>query len=138
MTVGEANRAPTLDPVGNQSVDEQTLLSFTATASDPDLPANTLLFSLVGAPAGAVIDPNLGDFTWTPTEGQGPGVYVFDIVVTDIDTSDILLTIDESAISENGGSATGTVSITTPLTSLELSLSTASLMWTKKEYTKRC
>ncbi|MBT8215353.1 MAG: tandem-95 repeat protein, partial [Acidimicrobiia bacterium] len=83
VTVGEANVAPTLDPIGNQSVDEQSLLSFTATASDPDLPANTLLFSLVGAPAGAIIDPNLGDFTWTPTEGQGPGVYVFDVVVTD-------------------------------------------------------
>jgi parallel beta-helix repeat protein len=81
VTVGEDNVAPTLDPVGDQSVDELSLLSFTATASDPDAPANTLLFSLVGAPAGAIIDPNTGDFTWTPTEAQGPGSYVFDVVL---------------------------------------------------------
>ena len=48
-------------------------LSFTATASDPDAPVNTLLFSLSGEPIGAIIDPNTGDFSWTPTEAQGPG-----------------------------------------------------------------
>ena len=34
-------------------------------------------------PAGAAIDPVSGVFTWTPTEAQGPGVYTFDVVVTD-------------------------------------------------------
>ena len=29
------------------------------------------------------IDPNSGDFSWTPTEAQGPGSYTFDVVVRD-------------------------------------------------------
>ena len=73
VTVNEVNVAPVLDPIGDQTVDEQTLLTFTATATDADLPANTLTFSLSGEPAGAAIDPVTGVFTWTPTEAQGPG-----------------------------------------------------------------
>ena len=73
VTVNEVNVAPVLEAVGDQTVDEQTLLSFTATATDADVPANGLLFSLSGEPVGASIDPNSGVFTWTPTEGQGPG-----------------------------------------------------------------
>ena len=79
----EVNAAPALDPVGDQHTEEQVLLTFTATASDPDVPADTLTFTLVAAPVGAVIDPASGVFTWTPSETQGPGVYSFDIVVTD-------------------------------------------------------
>jgi hypothetical protein len=83
VAVNEANLAPVLDSIGDWMVDEQTELSFTATASDPDLPANSLTFSLVGAPEGATINASTGDFTWTPTEAQGPESYTFDIVVTD-------------------------------------------------------
>ena len=48
-------------------------LTFTATATDADLPANTLTFSLdAGAPAGGMtIDASTGVFTWTPTEAPG-------------------------------------------------------------------
>jgi hypothetical protein len=51
---------------------EMAPYTFTATATDPDLPAQTLTFSLVGAPAGAAIDSSSGVFSWTPTEAQGP------------------------------------------------------------------
>ena len=57
---------------------------FTATASDPDDPANLLAFSLSGEPAGASITAG-GVFSWTPTEAQGPGSYTFDVVVTETD-----------------------------------------------------
>ena len=41
-------------PIGNQTVNEGSTLTFTATATDADLPANTLTFSLDAAsPAGA-------------------------------------------------------------------------------------
>ena len=84
MTVTSINDAPVLAPIGAKSIDEGTLLSFTATATDVDLPANTLTFSLdAGAPAGASIDPATGVFTWTPTEAQGPGVYPVTVRVTD-------------------------------------------------------
>ena len=40
VTVNEVNVAPVLAAIGNQSVDERSLLTFTATATDADLPAN--------------------------------------------------------------------------------------------------
>ncbi len=42
ITVNDTNTAPVLDPIGNQSVDELSTLTFTATASDSDLPVDTL------------------------------------------------------------------------------------------------
>ena len=84
-TVDVINVAPTLDPIGAQAGDEEAAITFTATASDPD-PADNLSFGLAGEPVGAAIDPSIGVFTWTPTEAQGPGVYTFDVVVTDSGT----------------------------------------------------
>ncbi len=83
ITVTEVNLAPSLTPIAPQSGAELTTITFDALAGDPDLPSNTLAFILSGAPAGASIDPATGAFTWTPTEAQGPGVYTFDITVTD-------------------------------------------------------
>jgi hypothetical protein len=93
VTVNEVNVAPVLDPVGAQAGDEDTVIGFTATASDADLPANTLTFSLEdgagSVPVGAAIGVFSGVFTWTPTEAQGPGVYSFDVVVTDDGTPNL-------------------------------------------------
>jgi hypothetical protein len=84
ITVYEVNNAPVLHSIGNKSANEEALLSFSAVASDVDLPPNTLTFSLdPGAPAGANIHPTTGAFTWTPTEIQGPGVYPVTVRVTD-------------------------------------------------------
>jgi hypothetical protein len=59
------------------------LLTFTATATDADIPVQTLTYSLSGTvPAGASIT-SAGVFTWTPTEAQGPGDYTFGVVVSD-------------------------------------------------------
>jgi len=53
IVVNEVNLPPILSPIPNQTNSEQTLITFTATASDSDIPANTLTFSLdPGAPAG--------------------------------------------------------------------------------------
>jgi CSLREA domain-containing protein len=99
IAVGEVNQGPDLTDPGDQTVDEETPLTFLAMATDPDLPANDLLFELVGAPAGAAIDPGTGEFTWIPTEMQGPGVYSFDIVVSDqgspvmTDTESVTVTV---------------------------------------------
>ena len=57
-------------------------MTFIATAFDVDVPVQTLLFSLGGSvPSGAGITGG-GVFTWSPTEGQGPDVYTFDVVVS--------------------------------------------------------
>lgn len=79
VTVTEANRAPIIDPIADITADDSTLLAFTATATDPDVPANHVSFSLGnGAPAGAAIDPATGRFTWTPAPAQAD---VYQIVV---------------------------------------------------------
>src|SRR5207253_3083892 len=79
VTVNEVNQAPVLGAIGDQTVDEQTLLGFTATATDADLPPNTLTFSLsagttgctlvtsCAVPVGATINGTSGAFSWTPT-----------------------------------------------------------------------
>src|SRR5262249_11443733 len=77
------NTAPLLDPIGNQTVDEGSPLSFTAIATDPESPAQSLTYSLIGAPEGASINPATGEFSWTPTEAQGPGSFTFTVRVTD-------------------------------------------------------
>ena len=81
--VNEVNVAPVLGAIGNKTTPWGNLLTFTATATDHDLPANILTFSLVGAPAGATINVSTGVFSWTPTEAQGPGTYSFTVKVTD-------------------------------------------------------
>jgi hypothetical protein len=42
LTVTEVNVAPVLGAIGNKNASEGTALTFTATATDVDLPANTL------------------------------------------------------------------------------------------------
>ncbi|MEW4568952.1 PKD domain-containing protein [Tautonia sp. JC769] len=78
-----ANTAPLLDPVGDQEIDELTELTFVVTASDQDVPAHGLTFSLLDAPEGASIDPLTGVFSWTPTEAQGPESYSVILQVSD-------------------------------------------------------
>jgi VCBS repeat-containing protein len=86
VRVYDINVAPVLGPIAPQAVDEMALLMFMATATDSDIPANTLNFSLeAGYPAGAAIDSNTGIFTWTPTEAQGPNAYDIIVRVTDAD-----------------------------------------------------
>ena len=84
LTVDAVNDIPMLFPIGDQMGDELTTISFTASAMDMDLPPDTLTFSLdPGEPTGASIDPFSGEFTWTPGEDQGPGVYPVTVRVTD-------------------------------------------------------
>ena len=44
--MAEVNVAPVLGTIGDQNVNEGSALGFTATATDADVPANTLTFSL--------------------------------------------------------------------------------------------
>lgn len=77
------NSAPSLAAIDNKTVQVGSWLTFIATATDSDLPAQKLTFSLdVGAPAGATITSE-GVFSWTPTEAQGPSTYMITVKVTD-------------------------------------------------------
>ena len=101
VNVSSVNTAPVLDPIGDQAVDEGNLLTFTAAATDPDMPPDTVSFSLdAGAPAGASITTG-GVFTWTPTEAQGPDSVSITVRATDdgspplSDSETITVTVNE-------------------------------------------
>jgi hypothetical protein len=94
ITVNEVNVAPVLGTVGNQTGNWGNNIGFTATASDSDLPANSLSFSLIGGPAGAGINSATGLFAWTPLPGQ-IGMHTFTVRVTDNGTPSLF---DEETI----------------------------------------
>jgi hypothetical protein len=84
VIVNEVNSAPVLAPISDKTVTEGSLLTFTATATDADIPANSLIFTLdSGAPAGAAINATNGVFAWTPPLGFSPATNTVTIRVTD-------------------------------------------------------
>ena len=135
ITVGDVNVAPVLAAIGNQSVNEGATLSFTASATDADLPAQSLTFSLDAASLalGMTIDANTGVFSWTPSEAQGgltPSVTItvtdngtgnlvdsetFTITVGDVNTPPVLATIGNQSVNEGS-----TLSFTASATDADL------------------
>ena len=91
VQVAEVNQAPelTLPPLP-ASIHEGELFSFIADAADSDLPGNTLTFWLDDAPSGATIDRLTGEFSWTPSEAQGPSEQTFGVRVFDGTASRVL------------------------------------------------
>src|SRR6185436_17768939 len=85
LTVNEVNAAPGLTVPASQSISEQVAFSASASATDADLPANTLTFALVSGPTGLTVSPS-GAIAWTPNEAQGPGTYPVQLKVTDSGT----------------------------------------------------
>jgi hypothetical protein len=83
VTVNEVNSAPVLTVPGDQTINELTALNVTASATDSDLPTNTLTFSLISAPSGMTINTNTGAISWTPSEGQGATTNTVAVRVTD-------------------------------------------------------
>jgi hypothetical protein len=83
VTVNEANSPPALAVPPNQTIDELTPLLVSASATDPDIPANTLTFSLLLPPSGMTMNPNTGAISWVPTEAQGPSTNVIVVMVSD-------------------------------------------------------
>lgn len=84
IDVSEVNRAPVLAEIANVSINEGAPFALDLSASDPDLPANNLTFSLEpGAPAGLQIDPATGQISWVAQEAQGPGDYSITVRLAD-------------------------------------------------------
>ncbi len=82
VIVNEGNSAPVLPAQTDRTVNELTTVVVDNTASDSDVPVQTLSYSLLASPATATISAN-GVITWTPNEAQGPGTYVFTTRVED-------------------------------------------------------
>ena len=78
------NRPPIVSAIAEQTVPAGTLLTLTVAASDPDIPAQTLTFSLEPpVPARAEINPVTGLFTWNPAQAQALNSYSITVRVTD-------------------------------------------------------
>ena len=76
----QINRPPVLDSIGDKSVSEGELLTFTLSASDPD--GDAITYSAQDLPSGATFDANTHTFSWAPTYKQA-GVYNVTFTVSD-------------------------------------------------------
>lgn len=84
---GGGNTPPILAAIGAKTVNENSPLTFTASATDPDAGQSLTYSLLAGAPANASIDSVTGAFSFTPTEAQGPGSFPITVRVTDSGTN---------------------------------------------------
>jgi hypothetical protein len=83
VTVNEVNSPPVLAPIPPQTNFSFVTITVTNSATDPDIPANHLTFSLgPNPPAGATIDPATGVFTWT-LPGPNGSYNLITVTVTD-------------------------------------------------------
>jgi hypothetical protein len=83
VIVTEVNSPPSIARISDQTARLGQTLSFTATATDPDLPSQTLTFALGETPVGATIDARTGLFVWTPSTNQPAGPVLAQIIVRD-------------------------------------------------------
>lgn len=84
VTVNETNRAPVLTAIANRVVHAGTLVLFTNTATDADLPTNVLSFSLdAGAPGPASIGASTGVFNWLTGDANAGSTNTITVRVTD-------------------------------------------------------
>ncbi len=85
-----------LNSISDKTIEEEKTLVFTPTLTQS---LTGVIFSLEkNPPTGASINSETGQFTWTPTESQGPASYVFDIVVkkgASEDREDVKITVTE-------------------------------------------
>jgi len=99
ITVGNINRPPAFDPIGNRQINEDDTLTFTVTATDPD--GDNLSYSAENLPTGATFEPETGLFLWTPDYGQDGNYFVI-LTVTDdgispaSDSQEISITVENT------------------------------------------
>jgi len=69
VTPGDEDERPIISGIGDKSVNENELLTFTVSATDAE--GDAIVYSALGMPAGATLDATTGAFSWTPdTEGN--------------------------------------------------------------------
>ena len=77
-----ANTAPVLGAVADRTVDELAPMTLQLSATDADLPAQALTFTLVSGPAGLTVASS-GRVDWTPGTNAGPSTNVVTVRVSD-------------------------------------------------------
>lgn len=87
-----SNNAPTLAAISNRTVIAGTIINFTNAATDTNIPAQTLTFSLQNGPSGSSVNSSNGIFTWRPTIAQSPSTNPMSVIVTDNGTPNLTAT----------------------------------------------
>jgi hypothetical protein len=83
VVVTEVNVTPVfVGTPADTTIPELTTLTVTNAATDVDVPANTLTYSLLNAPGNAVINAS-GVISYTPSESEGPVTNTITTVVSD-------------------------------------------------------
>jgi PKD repeat protein len=83
ITVNHVNRLPILTEIPPLTAEENTLLEFQLSGSDPDNEdSGKLLYSATGLPEGALLAASTGKLVWTPTYDQS-GEYQITFTVSD-------------------------------------------------------
>jgi len=92
VTVGNTNRAPVLASIGSKSVNENSLLTFTISATDAD--GDTITCSAGSLPTGAAFSGRT--FSWTPgyTQSGSHSVTFTASDGTDTDSETITITVN--------------------------------------------
>jgi len=75
--------SPTLTPISNRSLTAGQTLLVTNVATDANVPAQTLTWSLLNPPAGAAINATNGLLAWRPAIAQSPSTNLLTVVVAD-------------------------------------------------------
>lgn len=84
LTPHQNNHPPALAALPHFNAGAGSALQFNASARDPETPVQSVGFSLdAGAPAGAMIHPTSGAFTWTPSQAQAGGSFNVVVRATD-------------------------------------------------------
>jgi hypothetical protein len=90
--VAPSNTAPILAAVPDAVINPGVTLRFTNTATDTDLPAQTLTYSLAAAPTNAALNTNTGVFSWRPLVSQANTTNLVTLIVADNGTPSLSAT----------------------------------------------
>jgi hypothetical protein len=117
----EVNVAPTfIATPSNVALAPLAVFSVTNAATDVDLPAQTLVYSLINPPAGAVVSSN-GVISWTPAEAQAGS------------TNELITVVSDGALSVTNSFVVTVSSVTNEvlfeITSLHITNGVATVTW---------
>ncbi len=83
LTVNEVNTPPVIPPIADKVVNAGSELRFTIRGDRRGSTGAGLDYSLVSAPAGALIDPLTGEFVWTPSPSSQAATETITVRVED-------------------------------------------------------
>lgn len=82
-TISGINHPPVFTPVANQNTSAGRTLLVTNVVTDPDVPPQILVFSLLNGPTGASVNSSSGIFSWRPKATQADSTNTFTVKVSD-------------------------------------------------------